>query len=684
MINMNLKFLITFTLITSGWLAQAQVPCVKQRNFVNLTDWVFAKGVIYNAQKPNFNDSDWEKVAVPHTYSMDAIKEVGYYRGKAWYRTNINIPESMRGKQLFIRFEGVGHEATVYVNGKQQGATHLGGYAAFCYDITQAAKVGANNQITVMVSNAPNYKRIPINDDLFNHYGGIYRPVQIFAAPKCNITPTYYASSGVFVELKKIEGELAKIEVRSHISNSTENPNATITYTVLDADDKAVTEKTQNIAVQGDTVITETINIDKPKLWNGRKNPYLYSIDINLTQGDSQDKINQTFGLRTFEIEPAKGMFLNKKPYRVNGVCMHQEWQQVGPALTLEHHKKDMALIREIGATGLRLSHYQHSDITYQKADEMGLMVWAEIPFVHDYSGREGANAEQQLTELILQNYNHPSIYVWGLWNEVRAWDHADEACVTITKNLNTLANTLDPTRLTTSASDRDMIAPMTNLSNIQAWNKYYGWYYGEYEDMANWLDEEHKAYPKIPLGISEYGIGGNIYQQDTSQLEKPSGNYFPEPEQTKYHQLTWKVIQDRPFIWGTFIWNMFDFSVAGWNRGGIKNLNHKGLVTYDRSVKKDAFYFYKANWSNEPMVYIAEVRNTERTTARTQVKVFTNQEKVTLTLNGKKVATKKQSGVMNTIIFSAINLQEGKNIIEVSAQKDKEIIKHKAVWNLN
>ncbi len=681
--NMKKIKLTLLTLVACTLFAQAQVPFVKQREHVNITDWKFTKGVIYNAQAPEFNDSEWEAVKVPHTYSMDAIEEVGYYRGMAWYRTNIEVPASMKDKQVFIRFEGVGQEATLYVNGQQIGYGHQGGYSAFAYDITHAVKVGESNQLTVKVSNAPSYMRIPVNDVLFNHYGGIYRPVQIFATAKCNITPTYYASSGVFVELKKVEGDIAEIEVRTHISNKSGNATAKLAYTVLNADKKAVAEKAKDIEIKGDTVITETITISKPMLWNGRKNPYLYSIDVSLTNENETDKVNQTFGLRTFEIDPAKGMFLNGKPYRVNGVCMHQEWQQVGPALTMEHHKKDMELVDEIGATGLRLSHYQHSDITYQLADEIGLMVWAEIPFVHDYSGREGTNAAQQLTELILQNYNHPSIYVWGLWNEVRAWTDPSEPCVQITKDLNALANKLDPTRLTTSASDRDMKAPMTNLSNIQAWNKYYGWYYGEYGDMATWLDEERVAYPEIALGISEYGIGGNIYQQDTAKLEKPVGNYFPEPEQTKYHEITWKIIKDRPFVWGSFIWNMYDFSVAGWNRGGIKNLNHKGLVTFDREVKKDAFFFYKANWSNEPVLYIAELRNTERTIASTQVKVFTNLEKVTLLLNGKKVGTLKQSGDMNTIIFENITLQKGENTIEVTAPNAKETLSHKAVWNL-
>ena len=316
---------------------------------------------------------------------------------------------------------------------------------------------------------------------------------------------------------------------------------------------------------------------------------------------------------------------------------MHQEWKQVGPALTKEQHITDMDLVDEIGATVLRLAHYQHSDIVYELSDKKGILTWAEIPFVHDYSGREGENAKQQLTELILQNYNHPSIFVWGLWNEVRALNSPDEPCVLLTKELNELAHKLDKTRITTSASDRGMVSNMGNITDLQAWNKYFGWYYGNYKDMGTWLDASHQAYPKRPLAISEYGVGGNIYHQDASKLEKPVGNYFPEMEQSNYHELTWKILKDRPYVWGTFVWNMFDFSVAGWNRGGIPSLNHKGLVTFDRAVKKDAFYFYKANWSEEPVLYIAERRNKERQTNLISVKVYTNLDEVALYVNSKK-----------------------------------------------
>lgn len=655
-----------FLLVISS--LEGQVPFVKARDFIPLDDWTFKKGIIYQAEKPDFDALKWEQVNVPHTYSMDAITDVGYYRGNAWYRTNVTLPESMKGERIYIRFEGVGQEAEVFVNGKRIGE-HSGGYSAFCFEITNKISYDTENLIAVNVTNEPDFKRIPVDDKLFNHYGGIYRPVQIFSTPAVNIDPAYHASSGVFIEAKEVNIDLARLEIRTHLSAPIQpDKEVTLMYTIKEASGKVVWNENVTMTIIREDVITQAVDLVKPKLWEGLKNPHLYTLEVQVFVGDQEDKVIQTFGIKTYTVHPAKGSFLNGKPYQVNGVALHQEWEECGPALSHFQIEKDMELIEEIGASAIRLSHYQHADLRYQLADQLGILVWSEIPFVHDYSGREGANARQQLTELILQNYNHPSVFVWGLWNEVRAYSSPAEPCVVLTKDLNELAHKLDPKRLTASASDRGLISNMGNITDLQAWNKYFGWYYGEYEDMVTWLDDSRQQYPDIALGLSEYGIGGNIYQQDISRLEKPSGNYFPETEQTKYHELTWKIIQERPYLWCSFVWNMFDFSVAGWNRGGIPNLNHKGLVTYDRSVKKDAFYLYKANWSNEPMVHITEKRNDQRMTDVIDVKVYTNQSKVVLYVNGKKTATKTLSSENNVIIFTGVKLVSGENKLEVKA----------------
>lgn len=660
----------------------SQVKSLENRELISLKDWSFKKGKFYNAQKINFNDADFESVKIPHTFSMDAIENVGYYRGESWYRTKVHIPISMQNERIFIRFEAVGHEAEVFVNEKRINK-HVGGYAAFCYEITNEININQENLIAVMVSNEPNFKRIPVNDKLFNHYGGIYRPVQIFSTPKLAISPIIHASSGVFLEQKEVTRNKGILEIRTHISNKSEASKALLNINIKNNLGENVATKSEEIELNStEKIIASNIAISNPILWNGRENPHLYSVEITLISENEKDVVTQNFGFRTFSFDANKGFILNDKPYKLYGVNMHEDWKNTGPALTKKQHIEDFNYVDELGITTLRTAHYQHSNIVYELANEKGILVWTEIPFVHDYSGRENENATQQLTELILQNYNHPSVFVWGIWNEVRANKSPDEPCVLLTKELVKLAKTLDPSRPTISASDKNMTSNMGNITDLQAWNKYFGWYYGTYNDMGTWLDTSHKNFPERPLAISEYGIGGNVFHQDASKLEKPVGDYFPEMEQTNYHEITWKIFKDRPYVWGTYVWCMFDFSVNVWNRGGIPSLNHKGLMTYDRNIKKDAFYFYKANWNPEPMVYIAERRNHQRTEAITFVKVYTNCKSVILYLNNKKISEEKQTSEINIITFENIELKKGKNTIKIVSKDNK--LKDEVIWNLN
>lgn len=673
------KFFLVFLLFFLQNICKGQASFLQNRKTIHLEEWSFQKGKLNYAEKYLVNETDWNKVKVPHTYSMDAIEEVGYYRGEAWYRTTFEMPTSMSDERIFIRFEGVGQEAEVFVNEKNVGK-HSGGYSAFCFEITKQVKMGQKNLIAVRATNAPNFKRIPVDDDLFNIYGGIYRPVCVFSTTKNNISPTYNASPGLFVEVKELSATNAKLEIRTHVSGILNQKNVQVEYTIKDANGKNILFHKELFDFnQSNQVINSNITLKNPILWNGRKNPYLYSVEAKLITDSSTDQVVQNFGLRTYSFDANKGFILNNKPYNLHGVNMHQEWKQVGPALTKEQHLTDMDLVHEIGATTLRLAHYQHSDLAYELADKKGILAWAEIPFVHDYSGREGENAKQQLTELMLQNYNHPSIFVWGLWNEVRD-SNPNDPCVLLTKELNELAHKLDNTRLTTSASDKGMVSNMGNITDLQAWNKYFGWYYGQYKDLASWLDTSHKDFPERPLAISEYGVEANIYHQDASKLEKPVGNYFPEMEQSNYHELTWKILKDRPYLWGTFVWTMFDMSVNVWNRGGVPRMNQKGLVTYDRTVKKDAFYFYKANWSEEPVLYITERRNNERQTNLVTVKVYTNQEEVILYVNNEKISSQKMVSDIQVIQFDNIKLVEGKNMITVFSKNKK--LKDEVIWN--
>ena len=660
-----------FLLLSTNLFAQAQVDFLKSRKNISVQDWTFERGVKINVEKNSYLDVGWEKITTPHTYNMDGINNFYYYRGEAWYRSKITIPKKMENERIFIRFEGVGHEATVYINEKKAGKKHIGGYSAFCYEITDKVKAGQEVLIAVSVNNIPSFKRIPVDDFLFNHYGGIYRPVTVFSTPNSNINPTHYASSGVFTELKKLTKDKASIKITTHLTSTSTSKKGTLTYTIKDKDKKIVTTLKKEVNFDEKSIIDiSSLDIQNPVLWNGKINPYLYTVDVELNENKAKDFVEVQFGVRQFSFDPNEGLFLNGKPYDAHGVARHQEWEQYGPALSDEHHRKDMDLIEEMGATTLRLSHYQHSDLLYKIGDEKGILIWAEIPFVHDWSGREGENAKAQLKELIHQNYNHASIFVWGLWNEVRAYKDQNANCVTTVHELNKIAHDLDKTRKTVSASDRE-VDPMNLISDLQAWNKYYGWYGNKPTEYLNtWLEDTHKKHPKLNISVSEYGAGGNIKHQDITKLEKPKGTYFPEPYQTQYHETSWKVLKDKKYVWGSFVWNMFDFALTSWNRGGKKSLNHKGLVTFDRKIKKDAFWFYKANWSKEPVLYIEGRRNNVRKKQNTSVKVFTNQKKTTLFLNGKRIASKKLTSAINTLIFDNVVLKEGKNTIKVVSGK--------------
>lgn len=661
------RLLILLFLCSCG---PAPTALLAQRSTRTLVDWSFRRGNVNYAASDTLDDGGWEQVRLPHTYSLDAINDVGYYRGPAWYRTRLGAPPA--GRRSFLRFAAAGQEAEVYVNGRRIG-THRGGYSAFCFEITEELRPGAGNLLAVRVSNAPDFHRIPVTDALFNAYGGLYRPVQLLTFPTAVfVDPAHHATSGLFVTTDSLTAHDAYLTARLHLAGRYRAPaEHTLSFTVYAADGRevATTSSQRRGAVRyaSDGTATAQLRIPDPVRWHGRRNPYRYRIVARVEAPGGYDEVSEPFGLREYQFSPERGFILNGEPYPLHGVCRHEEWRDRGPALLADHHRADLATVADIGATALRLAHYQQSDLVYELADSLGILVWAEIPFVHDYSGREEDNARQQLRELILQQYNRPSVFVWGLWNEVRAYRSPEEDCVGITRRLNALARELDPRRPTVSASDRGMVSNMGNLSDLQAWNKYFGWYYGQYTDLATWLDESHRDFPDRPLAISEYGIGGNVLQQDTARLDKPAGNYFPEPEQTRYHEIAWPILRERPFVWGTFVWNLFDFSVAGWNRGGVPNLNHKGLVTFDRRVRKDAYYYYRANWNPAPTLYLAGRRNDRRAPV-TDIKLFTNLDNPRLTINGEAVGRAPARAGAGVVTWAGVRLRPGENRVRVAA----------------
>lgn len=506
--------------------------------------------------------------------------------------------------------------ARVYVNGVLVGE-HRGGYSAFACEIQQEVRFGQDNEITVIADNASRPDVIPVNHFLFGVYGGIYRPVSLIVTDRCNIAVTDHASSGVYITQKDVSRESARITVRTKLDNGGLRTEPIVLESVIeDMEGRQVASQRSDIelSAQGMQEFRADFTLDNPRLWQGRRDPYLYRVCVRLYRdGSLIDEVVQPLGVRKFEIVAGEGFYLNGERWPMYGVCRHQDWLGSGSALTKEQHDTDLAMIMDIGATTVRLAHYQQSDYIYSKCDSLGLIVWAEIPFVNKVTGEEWENAHRQLRELIRQSFNHPSIYTWGLHNEVYK-PHAYTAA--LTQSLHDLAKTEDPDRYTAAVNGHGHADHPVNLnSDIQGMNRYYGWYEREITDIDAWVEGLEENYPDMKLMLTEYGADANTAHQ-TEYLGESldwSRQFYPETFQTKTHEYQWAVISRHPYIIASYLWNMFDFACPMWERGGIPARNMKGLVTFDRQVKKDSYYWYKANWSEEPVLYLTQRRNTDR-----------------------------------------------------------------------
>jgi len=798
----------------------AQIFLEHRDNF-QLVNWKFHKSDAHSAEDPFLNPGpEWKDITVPHTWNAEDVLTKGSdcYRGIGWYRAEFALPHTDDKKRYFIRFEGVCLVADVFLNGKFIGR-HKGGYSAFCFDITPYISFEESNIVAVRVDNTVQPGVAPSGTHLYPLFGGIYRPVTIFATHELCVCPLDYASSGVYIQQKKVSLKEAEIEIKTLLNyNSipflrTESPEllppkgkqgkglygeyfanpdlkgepehvrideeinfnygkegpfkdmsadnfsacwrgrflplksglyrfivksddgsrlflndkkvidhwgahaatekyfeirlkageevkvkieyneygldasmkfgwlffeepekaieALINVRITDRDGKVVAKNKEKFMIINHQLIQniQKLHINNPHLWKAKADPYLYKVNIQIEDlnGNKVDAVEQPLGLRYFKVDKEKGLVLNDQPYHLYGVCRHQEWEGFGPALTDKHHEKDIEMILELGANGVRLAHYQQSDKIYSLCDENGLVVWAEIPNTPKYRGNNPAyleNCQSQLTELIKQNYNHPSILFWGLYNEISI----SAADVEVLHNT---AKKLDPYRLTTQA-DFSQVNDRHHVTDISAWNWYFGWYYGEFDEYGKWFNDLHSEYPNLIAGLSEYGAGGCISQQQ-EKPERPDPNnsrFFPEQYQRYYHEQVWSAIKDRQDIWCKFIWNMFDFSWTNVKRGDRDFINHKGLITHDRKVKKDAFYFYKANWSDEPVLYIISRRNTQRKENSVPLEVYTNLEKVELYVNRTFISKKKMDSDIHKITWDKIKLSAGRNKISVIGYK--------------
>ena len=588
-------------------------------------------------------------VTLPHTWNAEDGFDGGndYFRGSCLYKRNIKGEELGEGIH-YLEVRGANSSAFVYLNGEKL-ATHHGGYSTFRVNLTDALKEG-DNELAIVVDNAPNDFVYPQMAD-FTFYGGIYRDVYIVTVPETHFDLDYFGAPGIMIT-PEIKGEDATVEVKVFATELKEGQK--IVYTLYDKEENEIdkiesTEKCVSFEIRG------------VHLWHGRRDPYLYCCEAEIVEGDEVlDNVCSRFGCRSFEIDSNRGFILNGEEYPLRGVSRHQDRWGFGNALLPEHHKEDIELIYEVGATTIRLAHYQHDQYFYDLCDEYGFVIWAEIPYIskHMPAGRE--NTISQMTELIAQNYNHPSIVVWGLSNEISIGG-SDEDLLENHRILNDLAHDMDKTRKTTIAavSMCKMDDPYLLIPDVVSYNHYFGWYGGDTTMNGPWFDKFHQTHPNIPIGCSEYGCEAlNWHTSDPKQ-----GDYTEE-YQAFYHEELIKQLFTRKFMWATHVWNMFDFGADARAEGGENGQNHKGLMTMDRKYKKDSFYAYKAWLSDEPFIHLCGKRYIDRVEDVTKVTVYSNQPEVELFVNGESIG--KKSAEDHFFYFDVKN--EGESVIVAKA----------------
>lgn len=586
-------------------------------------NWTFYK---------NPDSTQGEEVSLPHTWNAVDGQDGGndYYRGTCKYECHFSRPELETDGKAYLEFDGAAMTADVVINGTK-AVHHEGGYGAFRADITQYLK--DENKLEVYVDNSDNTKVYPQKAD-FTFYGGLYRMVKLVTVSKNHFELDYAGGTGIKVtpEVTLTDAAAKKADAKVTVE----------LWMVGDAEAVTVTIDGQQKETPVENGYAKAVfDLANVHLWDGVDDPYLYTAKAELSDGDI---VETTFGCRSFSIDPQKGFFLNGRSYPLRGVSRHQDRAGAGNALTHEMHREDMEIIKELGANTIRLAHYQHAQEFYDLCDENGMIVWAEIPYITMHMSDGTENTLSQMRELVVQNYNHPSIVCWGLSNEITAASAVNEELLENHRKLNDLCHALDMTRPTVMA-DVFMLetdSPMLEIPDMNSYNLYFGWYLGELEQNDSFLDAYHKTYPDRVIGLSEYGADANPAYHSAN----PERGDYTEEYQCIYHEHMAKMIEERPYLWATHVWNLFDFAADGRDEGGKHGVNQKGLVTIDRKLKKDAFYLYKAYWSKTPFVHVCGRRYVERTEDVTEIKVYSNEQSVTLFVDGVERETSEGSKV--------------------------------------
>jgi beta-galactosidase len=662
------------------------IPPSSNRVDLNLNDtWKFNKGNVPGAEAVDFDDSQWDSIGLPHTWNnLDGQDGSNYYRGIGWYRKHIPVDPSYAGKMFYLQVDGSNSVTDVYVNGNFVDE-HKGGFATFRFDVTPYIHADDDNVIAIKVNNAFDPDVPPLSAD-FTFFGGLYRGVHLLVTDPLQVTALDYGSSGVYLLQSNVTSDSADLQVTAKVINGYSAPkNVELNSVIVDGDNLivAILSSAETVDAQSEFDFVQNTTLSLPHLWNGRQDPYLYAVYVEVKDADADgtadavnDLVSQPVGFRSFSVDPDDGFFLNGRHLDLHGVNRHQDRLNKGWAISKADHEEDFNLIREMGATALRLAHYQHDQYFYDLADKYGMVVWAEIPLVNKITQSTAfyENTQQQLTELIRQNFNHPSICFWSIANEVTSPPDPNP----LLQQLADLVAAEDPTRLSTLASccvgENDV---STRHTDVVGFNRYYGWYYGSYNDFAGWADRLHWNYPAKVFAVSEFGAGASI----SFHSETPTRQDHTEEYQNLFHEAHWKAMKDRKFLWGKFVWNMFDFASARRREGDTPGRNDKGLVTYDRQTRKDAFYWYKANWSCDPVVYITSRRFTERSDPTTAGKVYSNADSVELFVNGMSAGVKGSSD--RIFSWDNVTLLPGDNTIEADGTVGGTTYTDTVVWTL-
>lgn len=669
--------------------------------------WRFKQdNAVVGAEVPGFDDAAWQQVSVPHTWNrvghyipnpathLNTAGNINKTQGVGWYRLTFTPGTEFNRKRAWLEFDAVSRIAEVWLNGIKLG-THAGGFSRFRLDATAALRPGAANVLVVKAdSSAPAGERatLPLSGDFFVH-GGLYRPARLIATDDVHVEMLDHGGPGVYASTRSVEGGMATLAVRALLRNDGKRAARTdAVIKLVDAAGVTVAAKSVRLALRPrqTTTVEQDLTVPKAHLWQGVDDPYLYRLVVELQAGKARDRVDQAFGIRQFRIDPDKGFFLNGKSYPLRGTGMHQDVEGKGWALDEADFAGDVAMLRELGANSIRLTHYQWGPMIHEMADRTGLILWDEIPLVTLFAqGRGGGrsyvreNALQQMRELIRQNYNHPSVVTWGIANEVDfgasmpgflGSNPEDATPLPLLRELNALAKAEDPTRPTTQANccegrlfaanvDIPIVAPEADLSGV---NRYFGWYYGALGDLGPHLDSLRVKRPNQPLALSEYGAGGatTMHTDDpTGGLPDSRGRRQPEEYMSRVHEDDWRAILARPYLWGTWIWNGNDFATTVRREGDANDINTKGLVTYDRKIRKDAFYFYKANWNPAPTVHINGRRYADRAYRQNDLRVYSNAPETSLTLNGRPLGTRANCA-LKVCVWPAVKLDIGENVI--------------------